>query len=377
MLFLFQGCAHTETATKPQASEEEHETEHHVRLSTMKVRESLVPQTIDFPGKVAALPDHSVLVRPNIAGMITKVFVVPGQKVHKGQLIALLDDRQIKSQLEQAQAPQKAAATAVEQAKIALELAQNNLKRTESLFQKDIVAEKDIVAMRSQAELAKSQVEAAQAKLIESKLAPSAIATQLSFTKVYSPISGVVAQRFLNVGSAVDPATPIIHIIDLNQVMIIANMPADSAATPDVGHTAVIFPIAEPNSKYKGVIKSVSPVVDATNNTVGIELLANNSGGKLKESQQVTVSITISSVKAILIPETAIVPSHENPDDQFVYVVNDGKLKLTKIETGQERHNQVAVLHGLKDRDEMVTSGGYGVPDGAILDRGSDRGNSP
>jgi len=357
----------TESASPAPEPESE---EHQVQLQTMRVKRTNVPTTINFPGKVSALPDHSVSVSPNIAGKISRVTIVPGQRVSKGQLIAILDDQQLLAQHQQASAPQEAALNAVAQAKINLDLAQKNLSRSEALFEKDIVAEKDVVSARSQALLAKSQVEAAQAKVAEAKLAPAHIATQLAFTKVYSPLSGVVAKRFLNVGSAADPTTPIAHIVDLNNVIIDASMPADSSVDPQVGHTAEITTVAEPGVKYKGRIKSISPTVDPTNNTVSIELLAKNDHGRLKEGQQVTVTITTASSQAVLVPETALTPSQEDPSDVNVLVVREGKVKLTPVSTGTKHNGQVPVLKGLANGDEIVKSGGYGIPDGAVLDRG-------
>lgn len=370
-LVFLHGCTGAPTPMeKVSGSSAENEPEHHVQLPIITVKRTVVPQTIEFPGKVSALPDHSVSISPNIAGKITKVMIVPGQQVLKGQLIALLDDRQLRAQLQQATVPQRAAVNAVAQAKIALDLAQKNLARTEALFDKDIVAQKDVIAARSQEQLSKSQVEAAEAKVAEAEVAPAHIATQLAFTKVYSPLSGVVAQRFLNVGSAADPATPIAHIVNLNQVMINANMPADSPANPRVGQTATITTVAEPGVTYRGLIKSISPMVDPNNNTVSIELLATNDHGRLKEGQQVNVFIETLSTNAVLVPETAIVPGHDDPAEHFVYLVRDGKLKLQKVIVGSKRNNQVPVLQGLAEGDEVVQSGGYGVPDGATLDRG-------
>ncbi|OQR26338.1 hypothetical protein BWR59_31725, partial [Pseudomonas sp. Bc-h] len=175
-----------------------------------------------------------VSVTPNIAGKITRVLVVPGQKVSKGQLIALLDDQQLVAQLQQTTAPQRTALNQVVQAQIALDLAQKNLTRSEALFAKDIVAEKDVVAARSQVDLCKAQVEAAQARVAEAKAAPLNVTTQLAWTKVVSPISGVIAQRFLNVGDMTDPSKPIAHVVNLNTVIVEANMPADSPAEPKV-----------------------------------------------------------------------------------------------------------------------------------------------
>lgn len=365
---MLQAC--TKAEDPPAKPEAEPEPEHHVSLPTMRVKTTTVQKRLTFPGKVIALPDHSVSVTPNIAGKITRVFVVPGQHVAKGQPIALLDDRQLKAQLQQMTAPQRAALNQVVQAKISLDLATKNLSRMEALFDKDIVAEKDVIAARSQVDLNKAQVEAAEAKVAESKVAPLDVTTQLAFTKVVSPIAGVIAQRFLNVGDMTDPAKPIAHVVDLSSVIIDANMPADSPADPKVGHRATITAAALPGIEYSAQITAISPVVDTVNNTVSIQLLCANQYGKLKEGQQVGVSIATTAATAALVPQTALVPGADDPSEHFVYLVRGGKLKLTKVVVGDAQNGQVPVLEGLTTGDEVVSSGAYGVPDGAILDRG-------
>lgn len=365
---VLHSCAKSAViATK---SENESEPEHHVQLPTTIVRITSVQRRLNFPGKVVSLPDHSVSVTPNIMGKISKVLVVPGQKVDKGQLIALLDDTQLQAQLKQSSAPQRAALNGVAQATIALDLAEKNLARADALFQKDVVAEKDVVTARSQVELAKSQVEAAQAKVEESRIAPLDLATQLAFTKVISPISGIVAQRFLNVGDLTDQSKPIAHIINLSTVIIDANMPADSPADPQVKQTAYITTVAEPGIKYDARITAISPVVDSAKNTVSIQLICPNRHSRLKEGQQVTVSIATNSSNAVLVPQAALVPGADDPSEHLVYVVRKGKLEQTKVIVGEKQNEMIAVFEGLNEGDEIISSDAYGVPDGAILDRG-------
>lgn len=364
---LLQACTKQEVIKH----EEEVEPEHHVSLPTMRVTATLVQKHLTFPGKVMALPDHSVSITPNIAGKITKVLVVPGQKVSKGQLIALLDDQQLVAQLQQTTAPQRTALNQVVQAKIALDLAKKNLTRAEALYAKDIVAEKDVIAARSQVDLSKAQVEAAEARVAEAKAAPLNVATQLAWTKIVSPISGVIAQRFLNVGDLTDPSKPVAHVVNLSKVIIDANMPADSPAEPKEGQTAFITTVALPGIKYGARITAISPVVDTARNTVSIQLLCQNEHGRLKEGQQVVVSIGTVATKAALVPQTALVPGADDPAEHFVYVVRGGKLKLTKVVVGDAEDGQVPVFEGLSDGDELVISGAYGVPDGATLDRGA------
>ncbi|MBX9771472.1 MAG: efflux RND transporter periplasmic adaptor subunit, partial [Candidatus Obscuribacterales bacterium] len=200
---------------------------------------------------------------------------------------------------------------------------------------------------------------------------PLSITTQLAWTKVVSPIAGVIAQRFLNVGDMTDQSKPIVHVVNLSTVIVDANMPADSPADPKVGQTAEITTVALPGIKYSAKITAISPIVDPTKNTASIQLLCQNELGRLKEGQQVAVSIATVARRAALVPQTALVPGADDPAEHFVYVVRNGKLKLTRVLVGDSEDGKVPVLNGLSDGDELVSSGAYGVPDGAVLERGA------
>lgn len=371
MVLLCAGCSNTSSNSPPVALEErEPESAKHANVPTIMVAKSVVTQTINFPGTVAALPDHSVSIAPNIAGKISRVNVVRGQFVKRGQIIATLDEQQLLAQLAQARAPQKGAVSQLRQAKVALDLAQKNYERIDALYKKDLVAQKDVIAAQGQVEIAKAQVESDEAHIDETKIAPRQITTQLEFARVRTPISGVVADRFRNVGDATDPNTPIVHVVDLSEIIIKADMPADSTADPRVGQTATISTAAEPGVVYTGRILSISPVVNGQTNTVSVELQARNSTNRLKEGQTVTVSISTGKREAILVPKASIVPGENDPSDQFVYVVRGDKLSRTRVVLGDTVGGQIAVLEGLNGGDEIATSGMYGLPDGTILDRG-------
>ncbi len=367
------GSSEVAKPEKETETEKEPEEAKNVNLPTVRVTRALIPQTMEFPGKIAALPDRSVQVTPNIAGKITRVLVVPGQNVVKGQAIAILDSQELNAQMRQAIAPEQSALNQVSQAKINEDLAKKNLDRIQALFEKDISPEKDVIAAQSQLDLAKAQVEAAKAKVAEARIAPAHLKTQLAFMTVRSPLTGVVAQRFLNVGDTADPNKPIVHIVNLQDVIVNADMPADSTADPAVGQKATITTIAEENTKFIGKITAISPVVNSQGNTVPIQVQCHNQANKLKEGQTATVTIDVGARHAVTVPESALVPGDEDPSEHMVYIVRDGKLARTKVVVGAEINGRIAILKGLNDGDEIVTSGAYGIPDGTLLDRGSER----
>ncbi|MBZ0188054.1 MAG: efflux RND transporter periplasmic adaptor subunit, partial [Candidatus Obscuribacterales bacterium] len=284
-IVFFCGCQ-TTTKDDPESLEERAA----VSLPFMTVSKKELTNTISIPGHVSALPDHSVVVTPHIIGKIKRMSVVPGQRVEKGQIIAELDDRQIQVQLRQAISPELAAEAAVAQAEAEHAFAGKELERLKDLFEGDLAAKKDVVLQETNLKTAAAKLAAAKAKLEEARSASDDEETLLGFTKIRSPISGVVAERFLNIGDEATPNKPIVHLVDLHEVVIDADMPADIPLNVNLGHRATVRSVANPKIEYEGIVISISPLVHNQSNTVKVRLKCLNRDGGLREGQTVSVS---------------------------------------------------------------------------------------
>jgi len=359
---LLAACQPKEAHVEPESHEEKHQA---VTLPLMKVKKELVGKALEIPGHVSALPDHSVQVTPHITGKIEYLLVVPGQHVKKGQLIAVLDDRQIQAQLQQALTPIQSANAAIKQADVEHEFAKRELQRLQELYSKDLSAKKDVLLQETMVETTKAKLAAAKARLEEVRSATSDETTLLKFTKILSPISGVVAERFMNIGDEARPNAPIVHVVDLSEVVVDADMPADVPHKVSVGRKATVRSVSEPEQPYSARIISMSPIVDTQKNTVRIRLQCANRQDGLREGQAVTVAITTGVVTAsISVPRTAIVPDPEDPTATHVYVVKGGKSKRTPVTTGVETSKTVEIKEGLSEGETVIVSGSYGLPEG-------------
>ena len=322
-----------------------------------------VKRTVVIPGVVSALPDHSVKVGPAVAGKLTAVYVVPGQHIMPNQLVARLDDRHIRDQMEQANVAVQTAKSAIMQAENNVNFAKDNLDRTRKLFTAEVAAKKDIVTAENQVQTAEAQLLAVKAQVKSAQTNTKQFETELSFTQVHSPLEGVVANRYLNVGDTADLNTPIAQIVQLQTVLVNASLPADSPERLRVGQHAQIKSVAHADVVYDGVITSISPVVDAISNSIRVQLECRNKANELREGQAVNVSILSSTDKnKILVPTSALVPDPENPDKEMVYVVNQGKASRVAVTKGAFEGANVEILDGLKPGQTIVAQGAYGLP---------------
>jgi RND family efflux transporter MFP subunit len=365
--------------TKPnlQMPGEEIKTKLHLPVTQVDVRN--LSERLSLPGIVFALPDHSVKVAPGIAGKLVDVKVAPGQPVSTGQVIALLDSRQLTGQVNQAHAKVLIAQAGVEQAKTNLLLAQNTEDRIGKLVKQEVGAEKDLVAARSQVETARAQLFSARAQVDDALAAESAIRALLTYSVVKSPIAGIVAQRYLNISDTADTSTPIAEIVDLSDVIIEASLPTSQPAKIHPGQSATIQTMSLPGRHLVGQVLSINPVTDNQGTTVGVRIKAANSNLLLKEGMPVVVTIeTELHRQVVTAPVASLVSDPNMPDRKMIYIYKNGKIARVRVTTGIQTDGRVEILSGLTPGEKIVAAGAYGMPDATEVEAESEalRGNS-
>ncbi|HEY9772651.1 MAG TPA: efflux RND transporter periplasmic adaptor subunit [Planktothrix sp.] len=336
-----------------------------LKLPITKVKVETLSEKLSLPGTVLALPDRSVKVSPGVAGKIVDVKVTPGQQVQKGSVIALLDNRQPQEQVNQARAKVLIADAGVEQAKTNLVLAQNTEERLARLVKQEVAAEKDLVAAKSQIETAQAQLLAAKAQVDDARAAEQTARAQLGYTIVRSPLSGIIAQRYLNISDSADTSTPVAQVVDLSQVIVEAALPTSQPASLSPGDSATVTAQALPGRVTIGKVLNINPVTDNQGTTIGVRILCPNPNYALKEGMPVAVSIVNAVHSNILtVPKTAVVADPQAPDSKMVYTYKNGKVSRVQVTTGIAACNRQQILSGLKAGEEIVASGAYGIPDG-------------
>lgn len=226
---------------------------------------------------------------------------------------------------------------------------------------------------QNQFQVAQSQVDSAQSQVKQAQAGRDQALTRLKYTNVHSPISGIVANRLLQVGDTAagdtaSPSTPIVQIVNLDTVLINSNLPADQPANVRVGQQADISSVSLPGVTFNGTVTGINPIIDPKSNTLSIQVRTSNPQDRLKEGQVVSVTIITSVHKGSLtVPKTALVPDPETSLSQVVYLIQAGKAKPVQVKTGIERNGQVEILSGLQLGEKVVAQGAYGIPAGTAI----------
>ncbi|MGC1187463.1 MAG: efflux RND transporter periplasmic adaptor subunit [Candidatus Acidiferrales bacterium] len=333
-------------------------------------------------------PRNQAAVVPQITAPIKKFYVDRGSHVHAGELLAELESQtqqgayaENRGGYQQAQADYDTALQNARQqlmlAKQQLDAAQNLYNNRENLLQQGAVSKKDVEDARialtqaqNQYDLAQKQfdVKAAQGQLNAAKGRVVSAQAELNYTRITSPISGVITDRPYYVGETVSSGQPILTVMDLSEIIARAYVPEDLAASLKVGDPATIE-TAGLNKLLNGKVTLVSPALDPNTTNLEVWVAAPNPGEKLKPGTGVRVTIVAQTVpQAMVVPVDALLTASDGSTSVMVLTA-DSKARQENVTVGIRSGDDAQVTNGLKAGDRVVTTGAYelSTEDPAVL----------
>jgi RND family efflux transporter MFP subunit len=319
-----------------------------VEVTLTKVTRADISQDIAISGNIAALPNRDVRVSSLVAGRVAELSVAEGDHVTAGQLIAKIDDRPIRDQLQQAEA-------AVAQAQANLENARLARERNEALFGRGIVARKEL-------EDARTQQTVAEAALRQTEAARSTTRLQLARAEIHSPLTGTVVKRFVSVGEQVDgtAAQPLVEVAERGEVELFANVPAPYLAKFRLGQVIGITSEAFPGKTFRGRVAAISPSVDPATNVGLVRVRLANEGGLLRLGMFLNAQVPLEThAQALVVPPQAIYRDQQGRP--HVYRVEGENAVSVPVTLGIETPERYEILSGVKEGDAIVWTGGYGL----------------
>jgi HlyD family secretion protein len=249
-----------------------------------------VQRTVTATGTVNAVT--TVLVGTQVSGTIKALYADFNSRVMKGQIIAQIDPAFFETQLAQARAN-------ADRARAGLQDAERILNQNKTLYARNLVAKNDYEAAETNYASAKAQLAQAQAAL-------QAAETNLSYTKIYSPVDGIVISRSVDVGQTVAASfqTPTLFTIaqDLTKMQINTNVAESDIGVVQVGQEVEFTVDAYPDSQFKGRVwqKRQAPITVQNVVTYDVVVQVNNSDLRLMPGMTANVSIIIETKRNVL-----------------------------------------------------------------------------
>jgi len=179
-------------------------------------------------------------------------------------------------------------------------------------------------------------------------------------SEVKSPMAGVVAKTFLDMGAQVTPMTPIAQVVSMGRVKAVVNVVEKDLGKVKRGQPAVVRVDAY-EADFPGTVREISPVVNPQTRTVEVEITIPNPGGKLKPGMFARSEIRAGKHDGLVIPAVSVV---RREGKAYAFVVASDDVQEREVSPGQDLGEKVEITAGLKEGEMVVTAGAYGLKDG-------------
>lgn len=361
-----------------------------VEVEVSAIERGAVVVMIAATGRVEAKDKTALASR--VGGRVVKLFYDEGDEVKKGDVVAVLESRDIDAAVEEAEKFYKAAMARLDrlaagsrteeieeaealviQRKSELELAKSQEKRGAKLMKYGFMSQSEYDDLLNALNVAKQQLEASQKRLAIVRKGPrqeeidearrnleaqKAILKRLKSNQmeliVVSAINGVVTKRPVEVGQVVAANQTIMEAANPDNLEIKVQVEETDAGKVKTGQTAYLLPDIFPDKSIKGKVIQIAPVADYTQGTIEVTVKAEEKAEFLKPGMTVDTSIEVQKIPdRLLVPLEAVF--NEN-GQEHVYVIRGSRAKKVKVETGINGRKKIELISGVKEGDKVVIS---------------------
>jgi membrane fusion protein, heavy metal efflux system len=319
----------------------------HVQVVT--VEPVKLPRVLRLTGAVAYNAFNTVPVITQVGGPVSRILVVPGERVKKGQ-----------SLLEVSSPDYSLLYAAYLKARDTYRVADKNYARAQDLYAHHAIAERDLLQAESDRIQAQADLNAALlglkilgiSKPEDLEKAPSSAEIPL-----LAPIGGEIVERDVSPGQLLQAgATQAFIISNMSSVWVLANVYQNDLSAVHVSDQVAVQTDSYPD-KFQGKISFISPALDPTTRTLQARIEVENPGEKLKNNMYVTATVNAGvEQNAIAVPDSSVLRDDEN--QPFVYVASGtNQFGRRAVEIGQSEAGRTQILKGLSPGDKVVGDG--------------------
>jgi len=391
LTLLFAGCS-SESGEKEAAVPVEA-----VSVEKTSIRRLITAEAVLYPLQQAALT-------PKVSAPVKKFYVKRGSRVHRGELLAVLENRDLaaaaedsKGSYDQAQAVYETTTTTglpeeiqkatldAQAAQQLFEAQQKIYNSRQELYQQGAMPRKDLdqagvdlTNARNQHEIAQKHLDALLARGKQQELRAAAgqlesakgkylgAAAQLEYSEIRSPMDGVVTDRPLYPGEMAAAGTALVTVMDISRMVARTHIPQPDAALLKIGDGASLTVPGE-DQPINGQVTLVSPALDPNSTTVEVWVELKNPDGQLKPGTSGQLAMIAQTVPdALVIPAAGLLTAQDGSTTVMV-AGTDGRAHQTTVRVGIRQGEKVQIVEGLKVGDRVVGTGAYGLPDNARI----------
>jgi membrane fusion protein (multidrug efflux system) len=324
------GCGSPEAAGNEDAAGGETSYVKTVNVEVLSIEAAEFTSYIRLTAAVEAYKD--VVVSSQESGVIERIIADKGSRVRAGQPIAKIDDEILAAQVDESRA--------------SASLAGERYERQRQLWEDEGIGS-EIAFLQT-----KFEAQSADARLafLEARLARHTIK---------SPITGLLDDRYVDVGEIVAPGTPVARVLTIDRLKVVGGVPERFGPYVSEGGSAVLDFDVLPGASIEGTIAFVGAAVDPQNRTFPIEILLDNPEGRLKPQMVANVRVATEQLQGVIVVPQDVVMRTE--DGYQVFVVADGSgetlAEARAVALGPSFENEVVIASGLAVGDRLIVTG--------------------
>src|SRR5258707_14144245 len=313
-------------------------------VSVVSPKQTAPTQEIILPGNVQPFITSPIYSRTN--GYLKKWYVDIGARVKQGQLLAVIETPEVDQQLEQS-------ISNLDTAKANLALAETTKNRYQGLLIDNAVSQQDVDNAVGTYNANRATVEANQANVRQ-------LQTLQSFEKIYAPFSGVITARNIDIGDLINSGssggvkTDLFHISQPGTLRVYVNVPEEYSQGIKTGMTADLSLAEFPGRKFQGKLVRTADAINMTTRTLLIEIDVDNPAGTLLTGSYAEVHLAVPAQSSTyLLPVNTLIFRSEG---LRIGIVKDGKVTLSAVTPGHDFGNEIEIVSGLKQDDQVIVN---------------------
>ncbi len=372
-----------------------------VRLARAEI--GPITQPLDLVGTITARQEATI--SPKVSAPIAQMGLLKNRVVHKGDVLAVLESRDLNGQQAEAAAALREAqigvtnvgqgaipltnaqdVKVVHDAKATVENTRKTYERRNVLYDQGGISKKDLEASLLDVTKAEDDLKLAErsAALHQGTTNPSDLAAarskaeqasghlatlqaQAGYATIRAPFDGVIGDQFLYQGDFAAAGTKLLTIADTSTVIVKASLSVDAAMRVHAGDTATVQPDSLPGVTLQGRVNLVGSAADPQSRAVELWITLPNADGRLRPNSAARVTVNSGNVPNAVIVTTAAVTLDATNGNSGTVMVVDGQSVAheVKVTTGAHSRERTQITSGLHGGETIVIEGNYGLPDGA------------
>lgn len=314
-------------------------------------------------------PKSEYIVAPKVGGRLERLSVDIGDRIKRGQLIAILEDEEYIQQVDEAQAELDVAKAKLEETRSNLDIAEREFKRAKTLREKKIASQSELDSAEAQFKAQGAMLRVAKAQVAQQEAALKASQVRLSYTRIHASWEDgdeyrVVGERFVHEGAMLTPNASIVSILEIGTLTAVVHIIERDYSKIMTGQEAVVTTDAYPERRFFGKVARIAPILKETSREARIEIEVPNLDQSLRPGMYVRIQIEFEEhPDATVVPMPALI-KRQNREGVFIVDPEKRIARFIPVTVGIANNQWIEVvdppLTGM-----VVTLGQHLLSDGA------------